>query len=146
MCLHNLLHIHYMQVFWTNTLMLLSMEYFKPVFTRKTFLYIGTNIAARHPKISFWHFYTPVLQVECAIDFPAVCCLCFAGSFHHPRSAGRKTGGPFPPLFAPSMASGFSPPRAPVSGCPAGSEVVAWLFSSARLWTGAGKQWAGWVQ
>lgn len=70
------------------------MEYFKPVFTRKTFFYIRTTIAAHHPKISFWHFYTPAPQAECAVAFPAVCCLRFAGNFHHPLLQVGKSGVP----------------------------------------------------
>lgn len=85
------------------------MEYFKPVFTGKASLLYRNN----HPKISFIHFCKSALQVECAVIFPAVCCLIFAGSRCHPHSKGRKSRESSPSLLASRMGSGFNPPRAP---------------------------------
>lgn len=145
MCLHNLLHIHYMQAFWTYISTLMSTEYFT-VFTRKTFLLYRNH----HSSTPFWNKLLIFLHISPAswacYCVPSSCCLLLPGSCRHPHFAGRKIRGPFPSPVVAGTSSGPSPPRAPVSVPPDGSEVVAWLFSSVRLWTGASKQWAAWVQ
>lgn len=67
MCLHNLLHIHYMQALWTRTFVLLSMEYFRPVSSRKTFLLYRNN----HSSTPSWNKLLTFLHIS-----PAgwVCC------------------------------------------------------------------------
>lgn len=60
MCLHNLLHIHYMQAFWTHTFVLLSMEYFRPVSSRKTFLLYRDN----HSSTPSWNKLLTFLHIS----------------------------------------------------------------------------------
>jgi len=136
MCLHNLLHIHYMQAF-LNTFIRLPMEYFKPVFTRKASLLHRNS----HPKISVRHFANHPSSLN-TLSFSQLF-LALSVSWRHPHSKGRKIQGSSPSLLAPSLGSRFSPSRLHFK-ISSWSRAGGWFLSPAKLWSRTGKWWAAW--